>query len=181
MTEVLDTVSPRLGVRRTHGRVTNAMAGFLRNRLSVPDVYIEPRIAGVRPDILAVDRAGSGDLHGIEIKILAIFPTRSQLRSLLLPLREMPFHFKYLAIPGFLPDLSDGRKFAGYTELFDETGIGRFGVISFDHRILDASTLISTEAFALTVRPERFLVRGEKLEAVEHFLAKAKPDMKIRL
>ena len=43
------------------------------------------------------------------------------------------------------------------------------------------STALDSKLAVLTVKPERFLVRGEKLEAVEKFLSKAKPDMEVRI
>lgn len=182
MTQLSENAQLHLGQRRAHGRMANAMADLLRRQLYVPNVYLNPKIAGVAPiDVLAADRAGSGDLHAIEVKILVIFPTRSQLRTWLKPLKSLPFHYKYLAVPGFSPDLDDSRRFADYPELFDESGIGRVGIISFDHRILMDSTALDSKLAVLTVKPERFLVRGEKLEAVEKFLSKAKPDMEVRI
>lgn len=182
MTELLEKSSLRLNSKKVHGRMANVMADLLRKQLYVPNVFLNPKISGVpQVDVLAVDRAGSGDLHAVEIKIVFIFPTRSQLRTLLKPLKALPFHYKYLALPGFSTDLSDSKKFADYSELFDESGIGRVGIISFDHNILQESSAIDADSVALTVRPERFRVRGEKLAAIEKFLAKAKPDMEVRI
>jgi hypothetical protein len=90
-------------------------------------------------------------------------------------------HFKYLALPAFSPDLSDGRRFAEAVELFDDTGVGRFGIISFDSKLLHPSYVLSGNSTALTVRPERFKVRSEKLASIEKFLAKAKPDISVRV
>ncbi len=181
MTPLIEKV-PRLSNRRAQGRVINAVADLLRRHLTVPEIYLEPHISSVKPvDVLAVDRAGSGDFHAAEIKIFSIFPTRTQMRSLVAQLKTLPFHYKYLAMPGFSPDLSDFKKFADYAELFDESGIGRIGIISYDPNILKASSVIETNSISLTVRPERFRVRGEQLVAVEKFIAKANPDMEVRL
>ena len=182
MTEILEKNQPGLSIKRAHGRVINVVADLLRKQLHIPNVYLNPKISGIQGvDVLAVDRAGSGDIHVIEIKILAIFPTRSQLRALLKPIQELPFHYKYLALPGFSTDLSDAKKFSDYAELFDDSGIGRIGIISFDSRILHISSIIDSSSVALTVRPERFRVNSDQLTSVEKFLAKAKPDMEVRI
>lgn len=182
MTTLLEKSPLRLNNKRVQGRMSNVVADMLRKQLYVPNIFLDPKIPGQPSvDVLAVDRAGSGDTHAVEIKIFSIFPTRSQMRSLLAPLKALPFHFKYLALPGFAPDLSDSKKFADYTELFDESGIGRIGIISFDHKILQEPAAIDLNSVALTVRPERFRVRGEKLVAIEKFLAKTKPDMEVRI
>ncbi len=158
------------------------MADLLRRQLSVPEIYLEPKMSSnPSPDVLAVDRAGSGDLHAVEIKIMAVFPTRSMLRPLVSQVKAWPFHFKYLAMPGFLHDLSDGRRFAEYSELFDESGIGRIGIISFNPDLLQSSAAVGLNSVAMTIRPERFRVPSEKLASVERFLTKAKPDIAVRI
>jgi hypothetical protein len=183
MTALLEKTPLRLGSRRVHGRAVNAVAELLRQRLVVPEIYIDPKIPGVSsPDVLGVDQAGSGDLHAVEVKAIGEFQTRAQLRLLLSELKNLPFHYKYLALPSFASDLTDPHlRFAEYPELFDEDGIGRVGIISFDRRILEASAVIDKRTALLTVPPERFRVRGDKLAAVEKFLLKAKPDMSVRL
>ena len=174
---------PPLSARLIHGRAINAIAELLRSRLSVPEIYLEPRIASaLRPDILAVDKAGTGDLHAVEIKVLAIFPTRTQLLSLTERLRSLPYHYKYLAMPSFGGEDGDTQRFAQVTSLFDSRGIGRIGIISFDPAILeDSSRSLSSDAVRLTVAPERFRVPPENLKSVETFLERAAPDMAVRV
>ncbi len=183
MSAILEKTALRLGNRRVHGRAVNAVAELLRQRLVVPEIYLGPKIAGVKsPDVLGVDQAGSGDLHAIEVKAMGEFQSRAQLRLLLAELKGLPFHYKYLALPSYASDLTDPQlRFAEYPELFDEDGIGRVGIISFDRRILEASAVLDKRSVLLTIPPERFRVRGEKLAAVERFLAKAHPDMSVRV
>jgi hypothetical protein len=67
-----------LGPRQRHGRAINSVADFLRKspKLSVPNIYINPHMPLLTEiDILAVDRAGSGDLHAIEVKELLNLPS----------------------------------------------------------------------------------------------------------
>jgi hypothetical protein len=183
MTPVLEATSIRLGSRRTHGRAINAVAELLRRHLSVPEIYLDPKIPRVSAvDVLAVDRAGSGDFHAVEVKAIGELLPRAELRRMLTAVKELPFHYKYLALPSYASNLADPHlRFADYPELFAETGIGRVGIISFDPKILIASTEIDRTSAVLTIKPERFLVRGEKLSIIEKFLTKAKPDMSVRL
>src|ERR1035438_1843380 len=58
-----------LTLRQKEGRAVNAVAELLRKTLSAPNIYIEPRSPELAVDVLAVDRAGSGDLHSVEIKV----------------------------------------------------------------------------------------------------------------
>ncbi len=41
---------------------------MLERRLAVPKIYLEPPSSIISADVLAVDRAGVGDLHAVEIK-----------------------------------------------------------------------------------------------------------------
>src|ERR1035437_4030825 len=58
-----------LTVRQRKGRAVNAVAELLEKKLLVPNIYLEPRSPYITADVLAVDRAGSGDLHAVEIRI----------------------------------------------------------------------------------------------------------------
>ena len=53
--------------------------------------------------------------------------------------------------------------------------------ISFDERLLEKNTESEPSLLSLLVRPERFLLRGEKLDELELFLVRAKPDMQVRV
>ena len=185
MNSLLENDSLTLNAKRGHGRVVNAVADLLRSKLSVPEIYIEPKIAsGIRPDILAVDLAGSGDIYGVEIKIFSVFPTRTMLRNIVLQLKDLPFHFKYLAMPSFSPDRTDSRRFSDQLDLlalFDVGGIGRIGIISFDPNILKAAWVVDKSSVAITVPAERFRVKSDRLVAIEKYISKTPPDMTVRL
>jgi hypothetical protein len=181
MTQLLEKKPSRLTSKRAHGRIVNVIASLLRKQLQIPNIYLSPRIPGVDDvDILAVDRGGSGDLHAVDIKIAAKLSSPAQRRAIFQGLKASPFHFKYLAVPVFSIENS-GLDFATFSDLFDESGIGRIGVLFFDSSIFDASSTSSDSSVKILTTPERFLVRGEKLVAVEKWLAKAKPDMEVRI
>jgi hypothetical protein len=154
---------------------------MLRQRLHIPNIYLNPRIPGVPAvDVLAVDRGGSGDLHAVDIKLVVELRSPAQRRTIVQTLKAYPFHFKYLAIPEFAITES-GSDFTTYSDLFDLEGIGRIGILSFGSSIFDPSSFDSTDAVKEIIRPERFLVRGEKLTIIEKWLAKAKPDIEVRI
>ena len=174
--------------RLAHGRVVNSIAAKFRSQLSIPHIFLKPRVPGSTPiDVLAVDRAGSGDVHGVQIDVLTVLPTDGMMQKKLLPLKEvalvkkLPVHFKYLAIQSnerFLPILEQLRQ---YESLFDPSGIGRVGILAYDERLLQVEEEIESKLVSIIVAPERFRVRGDKLSSIEKFLSKAKPDVAVRI
>ena len=51
-------------------RASEAVAQLLNRRLRIPDIFFEapwPK-KGHHVDLVAIDRAGSGDLHAVEIR-----------------------------------------------------------------------------------------------------------------
>jgi hypothetical protein len=174
-----------LGERRRHGRAVNAVADMLRNRLSVPNIYLEPRSSLIKADVLAVDRAGSGDLHAVEIKFphFSTMKTESITRSresgvemrqtseLLERLKEQPAHFKYLAMP-----LGVAKLLFRSFDLFSPDGIGRIGIIGITEHDEQPP---SAELFSF---PERFRVPADRLEIInKKLLAKTHPDIEVRI
>ncbi len=148
----------------------------------MPEIYLEPKIAGCQGvDVLAVDRGGSGDLHGVLVTEGLSLKTPAQRRSLLNELKKLPFHFKYVAIPDFAADLQGDLRFTEATELFDESGIGRVGLLSVNKALFDATAPLSAAMVVQVVAPERFRVKSDAIAPVERFLAKAKPDISVRI
>lgn len=161
-----------LNDRTRHGRSTNAVAELFRSKLSVPSIYFNPKLANPRIDLLAVDRAGSGDLHGVEIKIPNNFiSSLPNLRAYITQLKEWPAHFRYLALPktpaveNMLPKL----------QLFSSDGFGRIGILLVTE---PASGLPQVE---LAIQPERYRVPASAMGKVDRFLANARPDIETRI
>ncbi len=148
--------------------------------------------------MLAVDRAGSGDLHGVEIKIserLAGFrsknpPSTAEMNRLkenwLNALRKdvgtvrkrllsLPVHYKYLAVPETALDLVLGEI---GPHLYSSDGIGRIGIIS----VVEAGD--DPPKAKLVIAPERFRVDGAALTKIERNLIanpKIRPDIEVRI
>ncbi len=94
----------------------------------------------------------------------------------------MPLHFKYLAVPSSIVDTPTVYEAFSGVRAFDAEGIGRIGVICYTPNLMEGDVPpLSDGSATLLIRPERFLLRGEKLEAMERFIAKAKPDIAVRI
>jgi hypothetical protein len=173
----------RLSLRQSNGRIANTVADLLRKKLTVPEIYLRPRMPGsAGVDVLAVDHAGSGDIHGVEILFGQNAPRASELASLFTRLKAMPLHFKYLAVPGSIVDIPTVYEAFSGVRAFDAEGIGRIGLICYTRSLMEGDVPpLSDGGATLMIRPERFLLRGEKLEAMERFIAKAKPDIAVRI
>lgn len=173
--------SVRLTSRQREGRAINAVAELLRRTLSVPNIYLEPPASLISADVLAVDRAGAGDLHAVEIKFIdkkPILGPRTRLLEIISSgyrgLVSMPAHFRYLAIPtSYLDKLHGDFPLPG---LYAQDGIGRLGIIAIAEKGTDSPTA------ELVLAPERFRVDSEKLKAIEtKLLAKSRPDIEVRI
>jgi len=183
--------APNLTRRQQKGRAVNAVAELLRKRLSVPNIYLEPRLPYIAADVFAVDRAGAGDLHAVEIKLedelrgkstvaAALDPKRWMLtqlkamsKEILGQLMALPAHYKYLAIPRSSWDLVMGEL---GPLLYSSDGIGRVGIVAITDRGQHPPTA------ELSIVPERFRVDAAKLRNIEtRFLAKVRPDIEVRI
>src|SRR5271165_270487 len=69
MTTIVQGEHRSLTLRQQRGRAVNAVAEVLRKKLLVPNIYLEPHSHPLAVDVLAVDRAGAGDLHAVLIKL----------------------------------------------------------------------------------------------------------------
>jgi hypothetical protein len=174
---------------------------MLRNKLSVPNIYIEPHFPFITTDVLAIDRAGSGDLHAVDIKLEDAIvrksaPAKIELLGRGLNARETvwmelnirktirtvsrmaqgqtpPAHYRYLAIPKTRQELLEQ---AILPHLYDSGGIGRIGIISVTERGEDFPIV------ELSIAPERFRVDPVKLRNIEKkLLEKVRPDIEVRI
>jgi len=155
-----------LSASQLEGRLKNAAAGFLQQRLIVPKIFLEAAWPNYRHiDLLAVDRAGAGDIHVVEVKaaLSGIYDAVSDLMS-------VPAHYKYVASfeNASLPQIAESRLYA-------PDGIGRVGIIAIDERPDDRSLCAR-----LVIAPERFRLEEKYWKEVDLFLASSAPDVEIR-
>ena len=165
-----------LSNRIRHGRALNAVAAYLRGSLRVPLIYLEPRIriGTSSVDVLAVDAAGSGDIHIVETKVPNNFVTSlTNLRAYMQALRNVPSHYKWIV----LPDTPAVQKLASHPSLFSPNGLGRVGVLLVreGHNPSDIPDIFPV------IRAERFRVASDDLTRVEKFIDSHKPDIEVRV
>jgi hypothetical protein len=152
---------------RLHLRSRDPVAEFLIRQLVVPTICFEARWpgAGGHPvDVLAIDRAGSGDVHVVEIKPGVLDP-----KSAAHQLMTVPAQYRWLAGPK--------RAFALWPAkapsfLYPHEGMGRIGVIEIVRTPDDS--LVANIRF----RAERF--GGNLRKEVDAFLAAHRPDIEFR-
>ena len=135
----------------------------LRRTLSVPNIYLEPPANLIAADVLAVDRAGAGDLHAVEIKLFENRPLLGPQGRLLEIIStayrrsiNLPAHFRYLAIPKSSLDILHGNLTR--LERYADDGIGRLGIIAITENGADhpwLKWLFPQSVFALTRQNSR--------------------------
>lgn len=166
----VSTLGQQLSLRQRQGRAANAIAELFKKNLRVPHIYLEagwPALGGKRVDVMAVDEAGSGDIHVVEIELGSLNKKSSMLRTM----KTAPAHFMYLAsdFPGLTELAGD------VSSLFAKNGIGKVGLISIEEQedALPLARLISPG--------ERFRMPEERYRDVKRFLYKHQPDIEIRI
>lgn len=160
-----------LSNQQLEGRLKNAAAQLLLKKLIVPKIFIEASWPDRhnRVDVLALDRAGAGDIHIVEAK--------SSLDNAYLSLPHfitLPAHYKYVALFQEV-----GTKALQYvideSKLYMVDGIGRVGVIAIREDVVDKS--LHAE---VVLTPERFRITPDKYAQVDRFLDSHAADLEIR-
>lgn len=141
------------------------MAELLRQRLIVPKIFLEatwphPRS---RVDLLAVDRAGTGEIHVVEVKFGRMEPTETLER-----LKGVPAHYKYIAVVG------NGGYRPADKALYAPDGFGRIGLIRITE---DKAGNLSAK---LVLAPERFRVDPRVFKSIDRFTSKHGADFEVR-
>jgi hypothetical protein len=197
----------RTNPRIQHGRAVNAVAEYLRNRLSVPNIFIKPKgFPGLSVDVLAVDHAGAGDLHAVEIKLdpeieAGFHELRSKspaggrkssaqsfdeaakiLHEKHLPQKAREFHSELMIMPAHYRylaiSLEHRDNLFGY---FAPLGLYSPDGIGRIGLITLSQSGDRLPEVLLEIAPERFRVDPKKVAAIDKVLDKAKPDMEIRI
>jgi hypothetical protein len=146
-------------------RARNAVAELLVKNLVVPKIFFEaPWTSKAVPDVLAIDRGGTGDVHIVEIKT-GIPAAKSVLPQLL----EVPANFRWIAV---LTKLGERPYRISHDLLNPPQGPGRIGII----RVIN--TPDGGLSADLEVSAERF--PGPLYEKADRFKARHKADIEFR-
>jgi hypothetical protein len=160
-----------LSQHQLEGRLKNAIAQLLQARLIVPKVFFEAKwpTPNRKIDVLAIDRAGAGDIHCVKIvwSLASAYPVMPLLMA-------MPAHYKYVAIleKGGLPSLLERMD---EFSLYPSDGIGRVGVISVSESSKDKRLLP-----VIAIEPERFRLNHKYYRQIDRFMGSHPADLEIR-
>ena len=158
----LDILTPA----QAEARGKNAVAQLFARRLIVPKIFFDAAwpSAKSRVDVLAVDRAGAGDIHIVQVKI-GINALQDSIDFLM----QVPAHYRYIA-------LLDTQNYRFDEKiLYPVQGLGRIGVILFEQQEHDR--LVAR----FEIVPERFRIGPEIIKQIDRFTAKQHADMEIRV
>jgi hypothetical protein len=151
--------------QRFEDRAKDPVSRLFVRRLMVPKIYFDARWPESRSavDLLAIDRAGTSDVHVVVIK-----STTDEALASIARLHEIPAQYRWLAFTG--PKKDKARL--AHAPLFSSSGPGRIGVIRVLRKtgdVLEAEVLITAERFA-----------GSLVEQVDRFVARHPADIEFR-
>jgi hypothetical protein len=172
-----------LQIEHYNGRAKNAIQDYLVRKLIYPKMFLDAELDGFRLDVLGVDRAGVGDVHGVRLVLWEpghgdIYGYSDHLeKSVSAAVSDFvgfPGHFRYLAIvcteqnkQQWIP--SKGVK----NQTLAPDGVGRLGLLYID------VTEENAEVVEL-LKAERFRSSKEIVELADRFVAEHTPNWEFR-
>ena len=155
-----------LSVSQQTGRLKNAAAEFLQRRLMIPKIFLDAAWPSYRHvDVLAVDRAGTGDVHIAEVRTSV-----ETLYDAVLDLIPLPAHYKYVVT--FADSALQGIE---ESRLYAPDGVGRIGVLVIGEHPEDKSL-----HGRLMITPERFRLESKYWKDVDTFVSSSSADLELR-
>ncbi|MGA2277002.1 MAG: hypothetical protein ABSG00_05305 [Terracidiphilus sp.] len=156
------------------GRAKNALQNHLIHKLLYPKVYFDADWDGGKLDVLAIDRAGSGDVHGVRLVLWEPGHTDDHGYSAYLEkvvaaavTEFVGFrgHFRYIAVICTVPDKQQWIPSKGLkNQCLAPDGVGRLGMLYVDVSEEDADVKVLLKA-------ERFRSSKEIVELSDRFVA----------
>ena len=173
------------------GRAMNALQEYLIRKLLLPKVYLDVLWNGAPVQVLAIDLAGSGDVHavwmmylapgldaGVSSAALGLFLPRTVEEMNLWPaveeIKARPTHFRYVAIVSDDPAM---RVLIPSQETVSkalaEDGVGRVGILVVDMTDVEPSVRVILKA-------ERFRSSKEIVELADRYMAEHTANWELR-
>jgi|HubBroStandDraft_5_1064220.scaffolds.fasta_scaffold446884_2 hypothetical protein len=148
-------------------RARNAVAQWFVRTLIVPNVFFEAQWTDdTEVDLVAIDRAGSGDVHVVEIMSGA---KSASIRAAIRQLLNIRANYLWIA---FVQNKNERPMKMPSKLLYPYRGMGRIGLIRVEHNKDDQLPVrIETKA-------ERF--PGSYYESADRFRSAHKPDIEFR-
>lgn len=171
------------------GRAKNAISAYLDRRLSVPKIYMDADWDGGKVDVLAIDRAGVGDVYMVTLLPDPFEVNSNSMVNGFRAVMDIPFESQVKGLLGrrsqfrYVARLANGISKRNLSELvsvlseftdgFAEDGIGRVGVLFVD------TSGGNFEVYEV-VKAERFRSTKEILELTDNFVISHTADMEYR-
>jgi hypothetical protein len=162
-----------LSQKQDFGRAKNALQDYFIRKLLIPKIYLDAEWNGKIVDVLAIDRAGVGDVHAAYIVYLGS-DVENALETVLAQPRDhyMP-HFLYSAVVNrgtdsprlVLPEQALQKSVA-------EDGVGRVGILYVDLNQ-------EKEPVQVVLKAERFRSSKEIVALTDKFVAEHTPNWQI--
>jgi hypothetical protein len=143
----------------------DAVASWLAKKLIVPKVFFNAPWPSRRTqvDVLAVDRAGAGDIWVAEVT-LGVAAARDAISQLM----QLPAHYKYVAIAKPGPYQPEPQI------LYSPFGMGRVGILLVEED--PDNRIVVSEG----VPAERFRVEPTDIKKIDRFTASHQADIELR-
>ncbi len=165
------------------GRAQNAVQTFLVRSLLIPKVYLGADWYGRHIDVLAIDRAGSGDVHGVRLVPCDPRQRDSHGHSYLLEkavltaiqeFSDFPIHFRYLTIVCIEPDKQQWIPSRGVeNQSLAPDGVGRVGLLYVNVAERDTDVKVLQ-------KPERFRSSKQIVALTDQFVAEHTANWEVR-
>jgi hypothetical protein len=178
-------------MRQDMGRAKNAIQEYLIRKLVVPKVYLDANWSGTQVDVLAIDRAGVGDVHAVQIvrtkphlvrrpnsdSWLVQSDSDKAIDRLLEELKSTAVLFGHYRYAAFLEPGSQSMEYRLSSSLLPgtlaEDGVGRIGILFVDLQEDQA-------AVNPVLKPERFRSSKEIVELADKYVAEHTVNWEIR-
>src|SRR5579863_708877 len=165
------------------GRAKNAVQSFLIRKLLIPKVYLDADWDGWNLDVLAIDRAGVGDVHGVRLVPWEVghrdnrgysrFLERA-VSSELSEFSGFPGHFRYLTVVCFEPTKQPWILSKGISnQALAADGVGRVGILYVNVTEGDA-------AVEVLLKAERFRSSKEIVDLADRYVAEHTANWEVR-
>lgn len=172
-----------LQIEHYRGRAMNAIQDFLVRKLLYPKVYLDADLNGFRVDVLGVDRAGAGDVHGVRLVFWEPGHRDNHGYSAYLEKAVSAAvsdfvgfsgHFRYLAVVCTEQDKQQWIPSKGVkNQALAADGVGRLGLLYVDVTEENAEAVVLLKA-------ERYRSSKEIVESADRFVAEHTANWEFR-
>lgn len=168
------------------GRAKNAMLDYFVKKLLVPKIYLDAQWNSVSVPVLAVDRAGVGDVHAVLFvervnEFFAAPPATDDVKALddvlaesIQRIETLPCQFRYVGVFNSDPGVAFYKPSPFIVErTLAADGVGRIGLLMLN--ITEAESTVK-----VAILPERFRSSKTIIELTDQYVAEHTADWEVR-